>query len=112
MFASPSSEMVEVLTTIWKRVFRRNSIHPDENFLSIGGDAEKASAIAAEIASLGGREIPPLLVLQASTIASLAGILAKTELPPAESVLPLNDSGQGPPIFMAPGVGDTVINLL
>jgi thioesterase domain-containing protein len=112
MFANPSSDMVEVLTTIWKRAFRQNSIRPDDNFLSIGGDAEKAAAIAAEISSLGGHEISPSLVLQASTIASLADILAKTELPPAASILPLNDSGQGPPIFIAPGIGDTVTNLL
>jgi thioesterase domain-containing protein len=104
--------MVDVLTTIWKRAFRRNSIHPNDHFLSIGGDAEKASAIAAEIGSLGGHEISPLLVLQASTIAALADILAKTELPPIEPILPLNDSSQGPPIFMAHGIGDLVTNLL
>jgi thioesterase domain-containing protein len=112
MLANPSSNMVEVLTTIWKRAFRRSSIHPNDNFLSIGGDAEKASVIAAEISLFGGREISPLLVLQASTIASLADILAKTELPPAEPIVPLNDSSQGPPIFMAHGIGDMVTSLL
>jgi thioesterase domain-containing protein len=112
MIANPSSDLVEVLTTIWKRAFRRNSIHPNDRFLSIGGDAEKASAIAAEISSLGGREISPLLVLQAPTIAALADILVRTELPPIEPILPLNDSSQGPPIFMAHGIGDMVTNLL
>jgi thioesterase domain-containing protein len=112
MFANPSSDLVEVLTTIWKRAFRRNSIRPNENFLAIGGDAEKASAIAAEISSLGGRDISPLLVLQASTIASLADILAKTELPPVGSLVPLNDSSLSPPIFMTHGIGDTILNLL
>src|SRR5215475_15053151 len=112
MFSNPNADLVEVLATIWKRAFRRNSIRANDNFLSIGGDEEKASAIATEISSLSGREISPLLVLQASTIASLADILAKPELPPVEPVLPLNDSGQGPPIFMAHGVGGTVTGLL
>jgi len=112
MFSNPNSDLVEVLTSIWKRAFRRNSIRANDNFLSIGGDKEKASAIAAEINSLGGCEISPLLVLQASTIASLADILAKPQLPPAEPILPLNDSRQGPPIFMAHGVGSTVTDLL
>jgi thioesterase domain-containing protein len=112
MFVNPSSNLVEVLTTIWKRAFRRSSIRPNDNFLSIGGDAEKAAAIAAEISSLGGREISPLLVLQASTIACLADILARTELPPTEPILQLNDSSQGPPIFIAHGIGDIVTSLL
>jgi len=112
MFSNPNADLVEVLATIWKRAFRRNSIRANDNFLSIGGDEEKASAIATEISSLSGREISPLLVLQASTIASLADILARPELPPVEPVLPLNDSGHGPPIFMAHGVGGTVTGLL
>jgi thioesterase domain-containing protein len=112
MVATPNLDLVEVLTTIWKRAFRRNSIRANDNFLSIGGDAEKASVIATEISSLGGREVSPLLVLQASTIASLADALAKPELPPTEPILPLNDCSQGPPIFMAHGLGDTITDLL
>jgi len=109
---SPNSERLDVLTSIWKRAFQRDRMGPNDNFLSIGGDSEIASLIAAEIKAFSGREISPLLVLQASTISSLANLLAKPELPAVSAILPLNDSSQGPPIFMAHGIGDTIVNLL
>src|SRR5215469_9381982 len=109
---SPNSERLYVLTSIWKRAFQRERMGPNDNFLSIGGTSEIASLIAAEITAFYGREISPLLVLQASTISSLAEVLAKTELPAVSPILPLNDSSQGPPIFMAHGIGDTIVNLL
>ena len=112
MIAGLNSERLEVVANIWRRVLQRTSIRPDDNFLAIGGDGAKAEAIASEITSVYGREISPLLLLQAPTLSLLAGLLAQDQLPRITPILPLTVASQRPPIFLAHGIGDTVLSLV
>jgi thioesterase domain-containing protein len=112
MIGNFNSEREEVLANIWTRVLQRTSVRPDDNFLAIGGDRAKAETIASEITSVYGREISPLLLLQAPTVSMLAGLLAQDQLPRIASILPLTVASQRPPIFLAHGIGDTVLSFV
>lgn len=112
MIAGLNSERQEVVANIWKRVLQRTSIRPDDNFLAIGGDSAKAEAIAAEITFVYGREISPLLLLQAPTVSMLTGLLAQDQLPRIAPILPLTVASQRPPIFLAHGIGGTILSLV
>lgn len=112
MIADFNSERVAVVANIWKRVLQRTSIRPDDNFLAIGGDSAKAEAIASEMTSVYGREISPLLLLQAPTVSMLTGLLAQDQLPRIAPILPLTVASQRPPIFLAHGIGSTILSMV
>src|SRR5690348_1836712 len=78
------SDPLKVLTDAWKNVFRRASVGVNENFFDLGGDPSLATVLFAEISRVFGREISPVLILHAPTIASLHAILQL----PAPFVLP------------------------
>ena len=71
----PTSTMVEMLVPIWQRVLQLPSIGVDDNFFEVGGDSSLALALFNEIAQACGRELPPVMIYHAPTIAALAAVL-------------------------------------
>jgi len=113
MIGGSISATIEVLTPIWERVLQRSTVGTEDNFFDSGGDPASAERFFAEIGSVCGREFSPLVIFQAPTIASLAALLGQAQPVPVAPLLPLN-SGTGndsPPIFVAHGLGDTVMSL-
>jgi thioesterase domain-containing protein len=103
---------MELLIGAWKSVFRRTSIDVNENFFKLGGDSSLATALFAEISSALGREISPVLVLHAPTIASLHAVLQSPGPFALPAITPLKEGGSKfPPILMFHGCGGTVLDL-
>ncbi len=100
----------ELLVPIWKRVLRRSSIQVDDDFFDLGGDPTAAAQLFSEIAEVFGRHLSPVLIYSARTIESLAAVLEQSEsrVPP---LLLLKRGGGDRAIFIAHGLGDTVLNL-
>lgn len=107
---SGSSATIDVLTPIWQRVLRRSRISPDASFFSLGGDPKSARLLFFEIARSTARVLPPEIIYQAPTISALARILADPRQPQLPPITLLTDSGEaeGPPIFLAHGLGGSV----
>src|SRR5208282_5122258 len=102
--------MIEALTPIWQRVLQLSSVGVNDNFFDLGGDSALALELFHEIALACGRELPPVMIYHAPTIADLAGIL---EQPVAQRVPPLVELKSGsrqPPIFIAHGLGGSVMD--
>jgi len=102
--------MVEMLTPIWQRVLQLSSVDVEDNFFDIGGDSSLALQLFDEIAQACGRELPPVTIYVAPTIAALAAALeqpADLRLPPLVLLKP--GSGQ-PPLFVTHGLGGSVID--
>jgi thioesterase domain-containing protein len=104
--------MVEMLGPIWRRVLQLSSVGVDDNFFYVGGDAALARSLFEEIASACGRELPPVMICQAPTIAKLAALLEQPTTPSVPALLPLKPGSDWPPVFMAHGLGGSVIDLL
>src|SRR5579863_7045378 len=106
----PTSTMVEVLTPIWRRLLQRSSVQVDDNFFDLGGDSSLALQLFNEIAVACGRELPPVTIYVAPTIAALAAVLEEPEeirLPP---LVLLKDGVEQPPLFVTHGLGGSVID--
>ena len=105
----PTSAMIETLTTIWQRVLQLPSIGTDDNFFDLGGDSASALELFNAIANACGRELPPVTIYQAPTIAALASLLEQagtSRFPPIVLLRP----GEGTPVFVTHGLGGTVMD--
>ena len=102
--------MVELLTPIWQHVLQLPSINIDENFFDLGGDSSLALQLFNEIAETCGRELPPVMIYHASTIASLAALLEQSTPPRCPPVVLLKAGSKTPPVFITHGLGGSVID--
>jgi acetoacetyl-CoA synthetase len=107
-----ASTMVDVLIPIWQRVLQRPSVGAEDNFFDLGGDSARAIELFGEIAQLNGRSLPPVMILQAPTITSLAALLANpasSQLPP---VVSMKAGTEGAPAFIVAGLGGSLLELI
>ena len=102
--------MIEVLTPIWQRVLQLSSIRVDDNFFDLGGDSSLALQLFTEIAQVCGRELPPVMIYQAPTIAALAALLEQSSAPRFPALVLLKAGAEEPPVFIAHGLGGSVMD--
>jgi len=105
-----TSSMIEVLTPIWQRVLQLSSIQVDDDFFDLGGDDSLALELFTEIAQAGHRELPPVTIYQARTIAALAALLEQPTAPKFPALVHLKKGAKTPPVFIAHGLGGSVID--
>jgi thioesterase domain-containing protein len=106
---APTSATVDTLVRIWQRVLQLPSVGIDDNFFDLGGDSALALELFNEIALASGRELPPVMIYQAPTIAALASLLEQPVEPSVPALVQLK-SGSEPPLFIAHGLGGSVID--
>jgi acetoacetyl-CoA synthetase len=102
---------IDVLVPIWQRVLQRSSIGVEDNFFDLGGDASAARKLFAEIAYSCGQEMPPVMIYAAPTIKALAAVFEDPATRRFPALALLRGGVKAPPIFIAHGVGDTVMDL-
>jgi thioesterase domain-containing protein/acyl carrier protein len=102
--------MTEVLTSIWQRLLERSPIDVEENFFDLGGDSSLAVELFNGIAKEFDRELSPVTIYQAPTIAALAALLERPTTPRLPSLLPLKAGTGHPPIFLAHGLGGNAMD--
>jgi thioesterase domain-containing protein len=91
-------------------VLQLPSIQAEDNFFDLGGDSSLAAQIFNEIAKECGRELPPVMIYQAPTIAALAGVLGLPVTPRLSALVLLRAGTKKPPVFMAHGLGGSAID--
>ena len=105
----------ETLIPIWQRVLQRASVGPpigaNDNFFDLGGTASSATKLFDEIAKTFGRDLPPVLIYAAPTIGTLAALLNDLTPPRVPPLLRMKAGIDQTPVFIAHGVGDTVLGL-
>jgi acetoacetyl-CoA synthetase len=105
-----TSSMIEVLTPIWQRVLQVSSIDVNDDFFELGGDSLLALQLFTEIAHVCDRELAPVTIYQARTIATLGALLEQPVTPRFPALVPLRDGSKRPPVFIAHGLGGSVID--
>ncbi len=108
---SSGSQVVERLRDIWQELLNRSPLNTNESFFSLGGSPSLAEELFAEINRLFSVELSPLFIYQAPTIATLAALLSKERSINVSPLLLMNTGAAGPPLFLAHGLGDTVMSL-
>ena len=102
--------MVELLTPMWQRLLQHSPIGVDDNFFDLGGDSALALQLFNEIAQVCGREMPPVMIYHAPTIAALAALLEDPRTPRFPPLVLLKAGDQEPPVFLTHGLGGSVID--
>lgn len=105
-----TSSLAETLTPIWERVLQRSPVGPEDNFFDLGGDSLLAVELFSEIEKVCGRQLEPVTIYCAPTIASLAAILENPAAPRFPALLQLKAGEEGPPIFLAHGLAGTAMD--
>jgi thioesterase domain-containing protein/acyl carrier protein len=108
--AEAASSMIEILTPIWQRVLQQSSIGVNDNFFDLGGDSSLALQLFTEVSQVCGRELPPVMIYQAPTIADLAALLEQPTTPRFPALVPLKGGADKPPVFLAHGLGGSVMD--
>jgi acetoacetyl-CoA synthetase len=104
------STMTDTLVPIWERVLRLPSIGVDDNFFDLGGDSVLALELFNEISNVCGRELPPVMIYQAPTIAALAPLLEQPMAPRVPPIVLLRPGTQEPSVFITHGLGGSVMD--
>jgi acetoacetyl-CoA synthetase len=101
---TPCATTVDTLTEIWQRVLRRTNIGPEDEFHDLGGNDRLADSLFAEIARVFNRELPTATISHATTIAALAALLERPELPIFPPIVKLKAGSAKTPVFIAHGL--------
>ncbi|MGA3106401.1 MAG: alpha/beta fold hydrolase [Terriglobales bacterium] len=104
-----ATSTIDTLTAIWKRVLQLSLVEVDDNFFDLGGDSSLALELFNEIALSCGCELPPVTIYHAPTIAALAQLIEHPTAPRVPPIVQLKD-GCEPPVFIAHGLGGSVID--
>jgi acetoacetyl-CoA synthetase len=109
--AAPGSNapLIATLTAIWERQLQHSPIQPEDNFFDLGGDSSTAVEVFNEIAKTCGRELPPVTIYHAPTIASLGALLEQSLSPRLPSLVQLKPGTSGNPVFIAHGLGGSAM---
>ncbi len=102
--------MVEALTPIWQRVLQLQTVGVNDNFFDLGGDSSLALQLFNEVAEVCDRELPPVTIYQAPTIATLAALLEQSTTPRFPTLVLLKPGAEKPPVFVAHGLGGSVMD--
>jgi thioesterase domain-containing protein/acyl carrier protein len=106
----PKSSTIEVLAPIWQQVLQLSEVGIDDNFFDLGGDSSSALELFNAIARACGRELPPVMIYQAPTLAALASLIEQRDHPGFPPLVLLKPGSEGPPVFITHGLGGTVID--
>ncbi len=102
--------MTGALTVLWQRVLQRDPIGADENFFDLGGDSTLAVELLNEVSKLCGRNLPPVMIYQTPTIASLAEMLEDVPVPRLPPLVQLKAGIDESPLFIAHGLGGSAMD--
>jgi acetoacetyl-CoA synthetase len=97
------------LTAIWERLLQHAPVLPGDNFFDLGGDSAIAVEVFNEIAKSFGRELPPVTIYHAPTIAALAALLEQSLSPRLPSLVLLKSGSGSHPVFIAHGLGGSAM---
>jgi acetoacetyl-CoA synthetase len=102
--------MIGVLTSIWQSVLQQSPIGVEDSFFDLGGDSFLAVSLFNEIARVTGRELPPVMIYQAPTIAALAAVLEQPTIERFPALVLLKAGTEEPSIFITHGIGGNVMD--
>lgn len=106
-FATPKT--VDVLTSIWQEVLEKPDIGTNDDFFELGGNPHLAAQLCQGIERRLGRSVLPVMLYHSPTISSLAAALQDATFPKMPSALKLKSGTGLTPLFIAHGVGGTVL---
>jgi acetoacetyl-CoA synthetase len=104
-------DLVGTVTSIFTRVLRNQTVGPDDDFFDLGGDSLLGVELVLEIKAKTGQDLPLPALYDAPTPRALAALLAAEVRPQISSLILLRPGQDGAPLFIAHGLGGSVMEL-
>lgn len=107
-YIPPRTPIEKQLVEIWERTLELKPIGIEDNFFELGGESLVALKLFTRIEQVLGHNLPLTTLLEAPTVAKLAGVLEQSrELIPQthSSLVPIQPHGSQPPLFLVHGAG-------
>ncbi|AXC11793.1 hypothetical protein ACPOL_2471 [Acidisarcina polymorpha] len=105
----PADDLEGRLTMIWERLLKVHSIGPWDDFFDLGGHSLLATRMFTEIEKITGRNIPLSVLIQNPTVRQLANYIHNRPDIGWPGLVPLQDRGTMPPLFIAHGLGSNLL---
>ena len=110
---APKDDAERKLVAIWEEVLDTSPIGVRDNYFELGGHSLLAVRIMTEIGKQFGTQLPLATLVQAPTIAELAGLLRdKTWSASWSSLVPIQEDGTKPPFYCVHAAGGNVLTYL
>ena len=108
--AAPSDDAERKLVAIWEEVLGTSPIGVHDNYFELGGHSLLAVRVMAEVAKKFRKQLPLATLVQAPTIAELAGLLRDTTWSASwSSLVPIQPDGTKPPFYCVHAAGGNVL---
>ena len=95
----PKNSMEVTLLKIWQRVLGMNDISVTDNYFALGGKSIQALQVFSMLQAETGKNVAPAALLQYPTIRSLAEHVSEGSEANWSSLVPLQVTGKGGPLF-------------
>jgi len=109
VIVAPATDPERALAPIWEEVLKVKPIGITDNFFDLGGHSFLAAVLMARIKTQLGHSLPLGALFAAPTIEKLGKVMQDNlEAGTGTSIVPFNEQGSKPPLFMIAGVGGHV----
>ena len=102
----------QVVARAWQDVLLAPVAGPDDDFFDAGGDSLKAITFAMELERALGLELSPTLIYEAPSFRGFCEALREHGALSGNGPLVLLKAGAGSPVFIIPGIGGNVVEIL
>src|SRR5205085_2963988 len=106
---APRTDAERDLAAVWEEVLQVHPVGVTDNFFDLGGHSLLAAVLMGRIRSRLGHTLPLDALFTAPTVERLAAVLQRRlEAGTGRSIVPLQEEGSAPPLFLIAGVGGHV----
>lgn len=105
-------EAASLLLKTLGRVLRIKTTSLEHRYLDVCHDLRRTIIVIREVNKATGIELPLTLFMEAETIGEIAKAIAERSSPPSSGYVCLRSEGQAQPIFVFPGLGGAVMELV
>ena len=107
-YVAPTNDAERALQGLWEEVLNARPVSVTARFEDLGGHSLTAAQLVSRIDTRLGHKVPLESLFRAPTIRDLAAMIQTTLEVGGGTVVPLNEEGSQPPLFLIAGAGGHV----
>jgi amino acid adenylation domain-containing protein len=107
-YEPPANDAEQALQTLWEEVLHVRPVSVTARFEDLGGHSLLAAQLVARIATELGHKVPLETLFTAPTIRDQAGVIQRKLELGGGTLVPFNEGGNQPPLFLIAGAGGHV----
>jgi thioesterase domain-containing protein/acyl carrier protein len=107
-YVPPANDAEKAIQGLWEEVLNARPVSVTARFEDLGGHSLTAAQLVSRIETRLGHKVPLEALFKAPTVRDLAGVIQSKLESGGGVVVPLNEAGTQPPLFLIAGAGGHV----